>query len=42
MQCRKRKREPQIAPIEDAPELYLYIETAGVGLMEAALIRHHW
>src|SRR5437016_13729345 len=23
MQCRKRQRQPQIAPIEDAPDLYL-------------------
>jgi RNA polymerase sigma-70 factor (ECF subfamily) len=33
-QYRKRKREPEIAPIDDAPDLYLYIQTAGVGMQE--------
>lgn len=31
---RKRKREPEITPIEDAPDLYLYIQTANAGLHE--------
>ncbi len=30
--CRKRKREPEIAPLDDAPDLYLYSQTAQTGL----------
>jgi RNA polymerase sigma-70 factor (ECF subfamily) len=33
---RKRKREPEVAPIEDAPDLYLYMQTANAGLQEAS------
>lgn len=29
---RKRKREPEIAPLDDAPDLYLYVQTAHAGL----------
>ena|ERR1041385_2474309 len=31
-QCRKRKREPEITPLDDAPDLYLYLQTANAGL----------
>src|SRR5262249_36534494 len=31
---RKRKREPEIAPLDDAPDLYMYVQTANAGLME--------
>jgi RNA polymerase sigma-70 factor, ECF subfamily len=29
---RKRKREPQTVELEDAPDLYLYVQAAGLGL----------
>lgn len=29
---RKRKREPEIMPLDDAPDLYLYLQTANAGL----------
>ena len=29
----KRKREPEIAPIEDAPDLYLYAQMANAGML---------
>jgi RNA polymerase sigma-70 factor (ECF subfamily) len=29
---RKRKREPEIAPLEDAPDLYIYAQAARTGL----------
>jgi RNA polymerase sigma-70 factor (ECF subfamily) len=32
--CRKRKRAPEIIPIDDAPDLYLYIQSANAGLLE--------
>jgi len=31
-QCRKRKREPELTPLDDAPDLYLYYQTASAGL----------
>ncbi len=34
--CRKRKRAPEIAPIDDAPDLYLYMQTANAGLLGAS------
>ncbi len=33
---RKRKREPEITPIEDAPDLYLYIQTTSAGLPQGS------
>jgi RNA polymerase sigma-70 factor (ECF subfamily) len=30
--CRKRKREPEIAPLADVCELYLYVQTTRAGL----------
>jgi RNA polymerase sigma-70 factor, ECF subfamily len=30
--CRKRQREPVIAPIDDAPDLYLYVQSSQAGL----------
>ena len=30
--CRKRKREPEIAPLADVSELYLYVQTARADL----------
>jgi RNA polymerase sigma-70 factor, ECF subfamily len=30
--CRKQKREPQMAPIDDAPDLYFYTQTMQAGL----------
>jgi RNA polymerase sigma-70 factor (ECF subfamily) len=34
MTCRKRQRQPKIAPIEDAPDMYLYAAASSVGMME--------
>lgn len=33
--CRKRKREPEIAILDDAPDLYLYTQTAQTGLQKS-------
>jgi RNA polymerase sigma-70 factor (ECF subfamily) len=33
---RRRRREPELAPLEDASELYLYVQTARAGLHGAA------
>lgn len=33
---RRKQREPEIAPLEDAPELYLYAQSAQAGLLTAA------
>lgn len=30
--CRKRKRQPEIAPLDDVSELYMYVQTAKAGL----------
>lgn len=32
--CRKHRREPEIASVEDAPEIYLYTQTRKAGLHE--------
>jgi len=34
---RRRRREPEIAPLEDVSELYLYLQTARGGLHEAGV-----
>jgi RNA polymerase sigma-70 factor (ECF subfamily) len=33
---RRRKREPEIAPLEDAPELYMNMQSTETGLIKAA------
>jgi RNA polymerase sigma-70 factor (ECF subfamily) len=32
---RKRQRQPQTAPLDDAPDLYLYIQMSGAGLIDS-------
>jgi RNA polymerase sigma-70 factor (ECF subfamily) len=31
---RKRKREPEVTPLDDAPDLYLYYQSANAGLLK--------